>query len=267
MLPRLPVEVIEHIITFLRPESRVLSPSTNSELESRSTLCACSLLCRALVPISRRTLFETTIIISRITLTSLASAAHHLSVKFWLEVVRELRIYGDAFDVMPHQLARRVPRLQVISIGNLDWTYRCPHPSFFACISQFRSVTTLRLFTGQFRAFQQLQNLICALPLSELALWDIAWLMPYTDSQHRQHAKVPKLLTLELPLSATTRTAVYQWLYHIPSIQCVRELSIKFDGSRAKEVEALNDLLRALGGSLETLAVNLYFSEGELRTV
>lgn len=261
----LPIEVIQHIITFLRPEPHVSSPGANSGLESRSALCACTLLCRGLFPFSRRIMFETILLRSRRPLNSLASLAQHTSsLDLWLKVVRELRIYGDALDVTPHLLARRLPNLQVISISNLDWTFKSPHMSFFPCLSQFRSVTTLRLFTGQFRTYHQLTSLISSLPsLSELGLWDIMWLIPDKGLQPKYPSRTTKLSTLELLLPVGSRVTIYNWLCHMPHIQCVRKLGVKHLDTKADETEALNSLLRALGSSLEILAIDLTYSTGE----
>lgn len=205
--PRLPVELIEHTISFL--------------WDDPSTLCKCTLTCKALLPFSRKTLFTHVFLLSRISFEALRERARESELvrsyltrtkalyvdetawpwhAHWASFFQDLAIAGSglhplfASTVTPrtdHDLTpglsseassfgAYMTNLQFVQLKGMHWDVLPPEPA--QGFSSFVTVTTLELTGCRFRNLVHLERLVCAFPaLERLRLEGSSWRTWYDE--------------------------------------------------------------------------------------
>lgn len=164
-LPRLPIEVIEHAISFL-PKMKTGDGSSRYFRVPRE-LYDVALTCRALLHCCRHHLFSRITLIENEDVARVVELTRQASMAPFLAHVHELQIlgyYNHILNSIPHLLALHLPNVKTLTIDTANWSQSGPHFSFFFMFARFISVTTLSLSRCGFLTFRQFSRLVCALP-------------------------------------------------------------------------------------------------------
>ncbi|KAI0918040.1 hypothetical protein AcW1_007019 [Taiwanofungus camphoratus] len=250
MTPTLPIELCEHVIDFL--------------WQDRRALLACALTCRAWLNTSRYHLY----------------GAHHILIRdlselglFSRQVIAE-PLEGErvrALTVSPAQsrshilisfpfmLARKLPGLDCLNIiaAHDDPCLIFPSvpPVSSMAISEFTSITKLRMSHTMFSTLTDFGRLICALPnISALTCWKVSWasvgLHPHTFIRSRFYPKLKKIYLNDIRLSSD----IVDWLLTATSTASME--TIHLHRVRSDDMTQVSQLLKAAGTSLFDLALS-----------
>ncbi|KAH9947037.1 hypothetical protein B0H21DRAFT_708760 [Amylocystis lapponica] len=182
--PRVPVDIWEDIIDLLR--------------EDLIALRACALTCWQWVPRSRLHLFRvvelwtsqdlalcTQLLIDAPHLGDLIHELHICHNKYFMVPISRQFTFSQLLNAFPAMLLRKLPRLDVLSIGNPSSNPFTPvvtmedvtlYHTFFPVFSLFRSVTRLELVAVHFSTAMEFAQLIHALSnLSTLHCRQVVW--------------------------------------------------------------------------------------------
>ncbi|GBE86779.1 RuvB-like helicase 1 [Sparassis crispa] len=149
--------------------------------ESRRDMMACAVTCTAWYPRSLLNLMS--LVVLRNT-RQLAGFAKLIRTKPSLDkLVQSIllrpspaRSGGTHVAEFPLLLARKLRKLRLLEVTHTDWRTTLTHNSFFMCLSEFISVTSVRLVRVHFRSLHDLGRFICAFPLlSSLSCRDVTW--------------------------------------------------------------------------------------------
>lgn len=201
--PRLPIELIEHTISFL--------------WESPTSLCSCALTCKTLLPYSRRMLFTNVFLPSRTSFEALRLKAKKSSfIRSYLCETKALYVDESAWPWHAHWAAlfrditdttlgfgpgsdcnsfeqtfgSHMTNLHSVQLKGMHWDILPPEPT--QTILPFPTVKALELFGCKFRNLTHLERLIHAFPrLERLRLEGCEWRTWYDKripaSMHTRH--------------------------------------------------------------------------------
>ncbi|KAL6297912.1 hypothetical protein BKA93DRAFT_110745 [Sparassis latifolia] len=255
----LPHEVTDRIIDFLWDDQR--------------TLYSCALTCHAWLPRSRFVMYHNIRIREGhsfdafVRVLQLPHLQHLFSNTLFLEVKWWAR-YETTHSwthLFPLAFGRRFSNVTDLKIRGMNWINNSPSLNIFTLgFSQLTRVVTLDLDQCMFHTFRELQRLLCAFPnirnLHVINLRLESDLPP--NSSQEFYVRGPSPITLHLTSLITTLGAcssLHQWLCNTPSVESLSMLSI---GGSNKDFEfaAADGLLRAVGGVLRDLYLNLWNS-------
>ncbi|KAI0717817.1 hypothetical protein C8T65DRAFT_737621 [Cerioporus squamosus] len=241
-LTSLPPEVLAHILAY--------------HSEDGNTLRSCSLVCRALLPISQYYLFSTVDfqLLDRMEATPFRNHITHLRLSPKSEV---LAGYPDP----PILAAHRLPRLRGLCFHHVSFQ----HMSFIAAVqtqlAAFTAVVELSLYETTHPGQEHLQGLLCALPnLSRLSLHAVTLLrhpsgvgryFNRNSSELPHQASGTRLTFLRASPSYILdgTTVIVQWLPRTPTGDTLRALELPADSQSSHIV------VNSFGSSVESLKI------------
>ncbi|RPD68514.1 hypothetical protein L226DRAFT_576328 [Lentinus tigrinus ALCF2SS1-7] len=211
MPPYIPPEITDTIISAVP-----LVPYRTFRPSLSHTLAMCALVCRAWLPRSRIELFENILIRDDHTYDLLVERVlHSVTMSPNLASVDSLRLgrfnrsdpRSKAGRLFFLEFAGKLPGLRTLSVFNVDFTHQRPSVTWPLLLSQFRTITSLKLFDCQFSSFSDVRRLLTALPLlSTLVIAYLTW--PVVSHEvHLQTTLRPRTFWPELH---TLR------IYHLP---------------------------------------------------
>ncbi|RPD69131.1 hypothetical protein L226DRAFT_307501 [Lentinus tigrinus ALCF2SS1-7] len=298
MPPYMPPEITDTIISAVPLERYypIIRPSRTH------TLAMCALVCRAWLPRSRVELFKHIPIEDDHTYDLLVERVlHSETMSRYLTSVDSLALsrHGSARPSKAARLlfvefAGKLPGLRTLRVFNVDFTQQRPSVRWPLLLSQFRTITSLRLFGCQFSSFSDVRRLLTALPLlSTLAIFDLTW--PVVSHEvHLQTTLCPRTFWPELhtlwiyPLSPQCAALFLRWMTgalhgspvkelrcdssNLPSTGSLRESVDAFVGRVGPSVTDLNiritdNLPLSAFIALERLSCSLYKYQGNWRGV
>lgn len=154
----IPGELTDLIISYV---------ATDIWVRRYRSLCACALVCRDWLPVSRHYLLKTAtanLFIARVVRPE--------DMRPWLALVSTLILRSPSSKTgikepvmtrLPiYELSGRLSHLQSLSLDELDWTVQ--HPKECLALSQLTSVSSLSLVRCKFPSSATLRHIIAALP-------------------------------------------------------------------------------------------------------
>lgn len=252
-IPRLPTEVCERIIDFIRDDEPVGSKV------SRDTLCACALVCRSWTPRSQLHLFVCVELSSTLQAQSFLDVlARSPSVCLGVEsLIISPSPPKDPLKTPPcyyrwiHTVLSTLPRI-LTNLERLDFR-RLPtlHQTFIPLASQFKTVKELYLRNLDKQSFSEIIRLVNRFPqLQILYLIDCKWTQPahyYPSKQHR-----PQLLTIWLEGHCWENAR--KWLSSSRCLSAVTDMS--FRNINTVVIHELAGVLQQCTGTLRQLIVS-----------
>ncbi|TFY54254.1 hypothetical protein EVJ58_g8969 [Rhodofomes roseus] len=241
--PRLPQELIERICEFLWDEPVQLAVS-------------CTRICPAWYHAARRLLPER--VIACQTREALQDHAHTLTSHRnapYRKRFQQLRIYDNASKPFAHVWPMLIPgsmlpELWSVHLGNLDWSVKIPHDSFFVYLSSYTSISHLQLRNCRFRSPPGLRRVINALPnLMSLELYNITLQHPLRPGS------VPDYITLRAR-SHRLESIDLRGSEHGPKY---RDVSLDYQEMTALDHQALLRMVAANSFIVTTLVLDLRF--------
>ncbi|RPD75678.1 hypothetical protein L226DRAFT_51599 [Lentinus tigrinus ALCF2SS1-7] len=180
-MPRyIPPEITDDVISAAALTDIIGFPDTH-------TLAMCALVCRTWLPRSRAKLFETIYIGNQRRYNLLVERVlHSETMSRYLASVNVLCIYEDkrhnqflsSIGGRPFlvEFAGKLPGLRQLIVSGIDWTHQRPSVRWHLPLSQFRTITTLRLENSIFSSFNDVRRILTALPLlSNLSTSCLTW--------------------------------------------------------------------------------------------
>ena len=241
-LTSLPAEILAYILGHLS--------------EDGSTLKSCSLVCRALSPVSQYYLlskvdFE---FLDHLEAEPYRSHITHLTLSPKSEI---LAAYPDP----PIEAALALPRMRGISVSKVSFQHMSFPAAVYARFTAFTAVVELSLHETKHPDREHIQGILCALPnLSILSLRAVT-LLKYPSGVGRYFKRNPPELPQESSGPRLTRlraspsyamdgtTAVVEWLQHTPTAETLRKLEIPAESQNSHVV------LDGFGPSVEFLTI------------
>lgn len=181
-------------------------------------------------------------------------------VQQWLAGTHILWVHTDVLNSVAVQFARRLPNVDTIAIYGSRGSdrHRTIHPSTFASLSSFHSLTTLWLDNCNFRSFSDLQYIIRAMPKNSRLIWgqcscsSIPKLMSPVDTMQIQRPYLTSIVVFNRCTPATIRLCL--WLSGSTSTtSIIRSIHLPFPNNDEESWSGLESLVGAVGPSLTEL--------------
>ncbi|RPD60847.1 hypothetical protein L227DRAFT_85676 [Lentinus tigrinus ALCF2SS1-6] len=238
--PRLPFELLEHIVDNIRNDD-VDDVDFYPNLDEYRTFCACCLVCRGLLSRSRRNLLRRVCIQNMRQLKCfswmLDTAEENRShvVELIVFSIAEKPSPAESFSVM---FAHKLPNLRFLQLRTEMGPVPDPamrpavgmHRSALACLSAFQDVEELQLFGLRFLQYKHFLRLVSSLPkLSTLQCMQL-WFNPSgprsaSDLAIPDHPPIRRLRLSHIDLAFVPRV-VMKGLLHTVDPDCIHHLVI-----------------------------------------
>ena len=206
----------------------------------KKTLCACTLVCQAWIPMSRERLFEDLLLSSRTELDLLVDRVlRSETMKPWLTHVARIRTYSiqssdnelsQVANSFFHIFSGHLPNLHTLTLDDLNWQLFPSHRRISAAFSGFPSISKLELSDIHIH-FCTLRRILDSLPsLTDLTCFGIK--SDWSSNHQGQVPHLPARGTLSLSRLALrvnqckNAQDLFLWLCRTPSIHTIRDLSL-----------------------------------------
>ncbi|RPD61349.1 hypothetical protein L227DRAFT_652628 [Lentinus tigrinus ALCF2SS1-6] len=275
----IPPEIIDDIISAVSVDRDRYPGYYTLAKMCAHTLAMCALVCRAWLPRSRARLFEVICIRNQHSYDMLVErVVWSETMSKYLPSVNSLYLEDDSEHSLSSaarlfliEFTGKLPGLRELYVNHLDWTHQQPCVKWPLLLSQFRTITYLRLDDCRFSSFNDVRRLLTALPLlSTLQISLLRW--PMVSQELHLHTTPrsctcwPELRTLDIyyPEAVMPRRGLETLLKWITAAlgasgPTVKKLSCGFYGLpptgllRATAV----DFVRRVGQSVTDLHVRL----------
>ncbi|RPD61398.1 hypothetical protein L227DRAFT_67699 [Lentinus tigrinus ALCF2SS1-6] len=236
--PYIPPEVTDDIISAVAVDE--------CSQRRAHTLAMCALVCRDWLPRSRAKLFEYICIEDQRSYDLLVQRiARSETMVQYLTSVTTLHIddshvehsLSSAVRLFFVEFTGKLPGLRDLLLDGIYWTHQRPSVKWPLLLSQFRTITSLRLWSCRFSSFNDVRRMLTALPL--LSILDIAYLeWPAVSQLHlqttpRSRTYWPELHTLYIEYSMTLwqcAETFLKWITPALGGSAVKELTFHFYG-------------------------------------
>ena len=186
-------------------------------------------------------------------------------IQQWLALTHTVGVYTRALNAFAAQFARRLPNISALDIHDDENSndHTNIHPSTFAVLSSFHSVTTLSLLDCKFKTFSDFQILIRAFPKLSALIWgDCSCVRtPRLGPLINTHPTRPRLISLLIPHGDTyrlERSKLYLWLSRsLSTTNTIRSMYLSFP-IIDEDDRSVDSLVEAIGPSLTELRFAVY---------
>ncbi|RPD55747.1 hypothetical protein L226DRAFT_341532 [Lentinus tigrinus ALCF2SS1-7] len=269
MPPYMPREITDTIISAVPLEHYYdYRPSRTH------TLAMCALVCRAWLPRSRVELFKDILILDEHTYDLLVERVlHSETMSRYLASVNSLGLgclgkpdpRSKAARLFFVEFAGKLPGLRTLDVHHIDFTHQRPSVRWPLLLSQFRTITSLRLWSCRFSSFSDVRRLLTALPLlSTLAISQLTWPVVshelHLQTTLRPRTFWPELHTLGIHDLSTECAAVFlRWIVGALHGSPVKVLDCDFSNlpSTGPLQEAVDAFMGRVGPSVTDLDMNI----------